>query len=93
LSPIIIDLCHQADFNPKIRQYVDTSEGIFGLVAAGLGVTIYTESAFNVRSRGIIIRPLLDETAEIKTVAAWLKKNESPSLSKFIKIIEKFSVT
>ena len=33
------------------------------------------------------------ETVEIKTVAAWLKKNDSPSLTNFIKIIEQFSVT
>ena len=71
---------------------MDTSDGIFGLVAAGLGITIYTESALNVRKHGLKIRPLVDETAEIKTVAAWLKNNNSASLSKFKKIIKDFSV-
>lgn len=81
--PMIISLCQQSNFNPKIRQYVDTSEGIFGMVAAGLGITIYTESALNVRQNGLMIKPLSNENAEIKIYAAWMKNNTSKSLAKF----------
>jgi DNA-binding transcriptional LysR family regulator len=81
--PMIVNLCQQSNFNPKIRQYVDTSEGIFGMVAAGLGITIYTESAVNVRQTGLIIKPLSNENAVIKIYAVWKKNNPSKSLEKF----------
>ncbi len=91
--PMIIDLCHKSDFNPNVRQYVDTSEGIFGMVAAGLGITIYTESALNIRNHGLVVKPLADKTAVIETVAAWLQSNDSPSLNRFKTALEEFAIT
>jgi DNA-binding transcriptional LysR family regulator len=91
--PIIVDLCHKANFNPNVRQYVDTSEGIFGMVAAGLGVTIYTESAVNVRNYGLVTRPLADKSAVIETAAVWLHNNISPSLDRFKIVLKEFKAT
>jgi DNA-binding transcriptional LysR family regulator len=90
--PMIVELSHKANFHPSIRQYVDTSEGIFGLVAAGLGITIYTESAVTIRNRDLIAKPLVDEDAVITTIAAWLKSNQSQSLTRFKTELKRFCI-
>lgn len=91
--PIINELCNQANFNPKVRQYVDTTDGIFGMVAAKLGITIFSECASHFRTKGLVIKELDDKAAQVTTSAVWLKHNTSKSLSKFLNIIDTFADT
>ena len=79
-------LCHGAGFTPDVVQEAYNSDGIFGLVAAGLGVTLYTESARHLRPRGAVVRPLsLD--ARIETFAAWRDDAPSPARDAFVSAI------
>jgi len=79
-------LCQGAGFTPNVVQEAYNSDGIFGLVAAGLGVTLYTESARHLRPRGAVVRPLSPST-RIDTFAAWRTDTRSPARDAFVRAI------
>ncbi|WP_029004418.1 LysR family transcriptional regulator [Azorhizobium doebereinerae] len=76
-------LCHRAGFTPDIVQEASSSEGIFGLVAAGAGVSVYASCVRNVQRRGIVIRELEDVSGKLLTCAAWVTPVQSPSVEVF----------
>jgi DNA-binding transcriptional LysR family regulator len=49
---MVDELCLAAGFTPIVVQEAHNSDGIFGLVAAGMGVSIYVEGARNFALRG-----------------------------------------
>jgi DNA-binding transcriptional LysR family regulator len=64
-------LCRAAGFEPKVVQYASNNEGILGLVACGMGVTIQAESIRTYGRSDVVMRYLDKEDAEIPTIAAW----------------------
>ncbi|SDA31655.1 DNA-binding transcriptional regulator, LysR family [Methylobacterium sp. UNC378MF] len=76
-------ICHRRGFHPIISQEASSSEGIFGLVAAGAGVSTYASCVRNVQRRGIVIRSLDDVPDTIATYATWMKPARSTSLEAF----------
>lgn len=60
-----------AEFNPNIVLETYGSIGIFGLVAAGLGVSIYPDCQVQAQYRNFAVRPLVDITRRVETAAAW----------------------
>ncbi|WP_119461888.1 LysR family transcriptional regulator [Rhodospirillaceae bacterium SYSU D60014] len=85
-------LCHQAGFFPEIVQEASSSEGIFGLVAAGTGVTVYASCARNIQRRGLVIRPLEDVRETIPVFAAWNATEASPGLVRFTEFLKQSSI-
>ncbi|QQP90663.1 LysR family transcriptional regulator [Skermanella sp. TT6] len=83
----LFDICHHLGFHPNIVQEASSSEGIFGLVAAGTGVSVYAGCVRNLQRRGIVIRDLDDVRQPIPTCAAWLKPVQSPSVEIFIRVL------
>jgi DNA-binding transcriptional LysR family regulator len=79
-------LCQEAGFTPDVVQEAYNSDGIFGLVAAGLGVTLYTESARHLQPRGAVVRPL-NLPMRIETFAAWRADVPSPARDAFVRTI------
>ena len=45
-------LCHRHGFHPEIVQEPSSSEAVFGLVAAGAGVSVYSSCVRNLQRRG-----------------------------------------
>ena len=84
---LVDELCLSAGFTPTVIQETHNSDGIFGLVAAGMGVSIYVEGARNFALRGCVIRPFKNLDASIDTTAAWRVDNPSPLIAKFIKTV------
>lgn len=84
---MVFDLCHTAGFYPKVVQEVSSSVGIFGLVAAGAGVTIYSGSARNIRRSGVIVKPLSDVQRKIPIFAACLADHASADLRRFLELV------
>ncbi len=64
-------LCREAGFEPKVVQYASNNEGILGLVACGMGVTVQAESIRTYGRSNVVMRYLENETAEVSTIAAW----------------------
>ena len=57
---------------------------LIGLVAAGLGVTIYPESLLGVLPRNIEVRPIAHPLFVSRTVLAWKRSNHTRALMNFI---------
>ncbi len=64
-------LCRKAGFEPKVVQYASNNEGILGLVACGMGVSVQAESIRTYGRADVAVRNLDNEGAEIPTIAAW----------------------
>jgi DNA-binding transcriptional LysR family regulator len=78
------ELCLAAGFTPSVVQEAYNSDGIFGLVAAGMGVSIYVEGARNFALRGCTVRPIAGLDASIDTVCVWRGDNASPAVANFV---------
>lgn len=85
---MVFDLCHSAGFFPNVVQEATSASGIFGLVAAGAGVTIYSGSAPNIRRSGVVAKPLSDAQQKIRIFAASLADNPSQALRRFLEILD-----
>ena len=75
--------CHRAGFEPRVMQRAYNTVGIFGLVAAGMGITLHAESARNTLHPELVIRPVTDFHAMIPTIAAWSRDNQAPAVQAF----------
>lgn len=84
----LFNLCHRHGFHPNIVQEASSSEGIFGLVAAGVGVSVYASCVRNLQRRGIVIRSLDDVPDPIPTCAVWSTPIQSPSVKVFTEFLE-----
>ena len=80
---IFFPLCHGAGFFPSIVQEASNSSGIFGLVAAGVGVSVYADCARNTGRSGVVVRPLAGISERIPTYATWVEDNPSEALHSF----------
>jgi len=76
--------CLNAGFTPNIVQEASTSAGIFGLVAANMGISVYTECASKFTRRNIHLIPLEGDEHQIETVVAWNSALISPCFAHFI---------
>lgn len=84
----LFTLCRQAGYFPAINQEASNSEGIFGLVAAGMGVSVYAGCVRSVHRKGVVIRTLDDVTERIPICAAWNSGSTSTTLSMFTQFME-----
>lgn len=74
----IFRACMKAGFRPNIIQEASTSNGIFGLVAANMGISLYSECIEKFKREDIEVIPI-EEELSIETIAAWNTAFISPS--------------
>ncbi len=84
---LVFDLCHSAGFHPKVVQEVSSSIGIFGLVAAGAGVTIYSGSARSIRRSGLVVKAISNAKRKIPIFATCLADHPSVELRRFLQLV------
>ncbi len=89
----MMSVCQSAGFRPRIVEEAYNSEGIFGLVAANMGLTLHVEAARNYYRRGLAIRPLEGTDYRVPTVAAWNADDASAPLQIFIAFVEEWLET
>ena len=53
---LMFSVCHGAGFFPRIVQQASNTSGILGMVAAGVGVSIFAGCARNLRRTGVLVR-------------------------------------
>lgn len=82
----VLDACQEAGFVPRVAQTARYMHTIVGLVAAGMGVALVSESLANLTPRGCVYRPLADrsDALSIDIGAAWHANDESPALHAFL---------
>lgn len=80
-------LCHAANFSPVVAQEASTSDGIFGLVAANIGVALYTRCAENIQRKGLVIRRLAGRQRPLETLVCWRKDIATPTVERFAQFL------
>ena len=86
----IRDFCISHGFSPRVVQEADHSDGIMGLVAAEVGVTLHVDSAWIRSVQGVAVRSIKERPPQFKTSAIWHRDRKTPSsaLENFIQSIE-----
>lgn len=84
----IFDTCLQAGYTPQVVQEASTSSGIFGLVAANMGISLYSECIKNFQREDITIVPLDRDGFTVETIAAWSQSYINPSFQIFLDLLE-----
>lgn len=59
---------------------------LLGLVASGLGVTVYPESLIGFLGRSAEVRPIIHPQFRISTVLAWKRSNRSRQVHEFVEV-------
>lgn len=81
LQDMLVRLCLEAGFRPRIVQRAPDSSTVLALVAAGAGVTITLDSVSPVQSVGVVYRPLRGVSDDrVLAALAWRADDDSPSL-------------
>ena len=88
----LFDLCRTAGFEPAAVQYASNSEGIFGLIACGMGVSIQVECVQNYFRKGVVFRPLGDCAKTVPTLAVWREDPMPPLKARFIGHVREVAV-
>jgi DNA-binding transcriptional LysR family regulator len=84
---LVMSLCREAGFTPKVSQVATQIHTMISLVAAGLGVTLVPASVSSLRRAGVVYRKLANETPLVETSVAYLKSAQSPVLENFLQTI------
>jgi DNA-binding transcriptional LysR family regulator len=87
LYDLIISLCQQADFSPKVTQEAIQMQTIVSLVAGGMGVAIVPESLQNLQRTGVVYKSLQEPTPQVAIVMIWRRNDTSPTVQKFLEIV------
>ncbi len=69
----MLDACQKAGFVPRVAQTARYMHTIVGLVAAGMGVALVSESLANLTPKGCVYRPLAErnDALTIDLGVAW----------------------
>jgi DNA-binding transcriptional LysR family regulator len=91
-SPGLFDrclaLCQSYGFSPEMIQEGNTGGAMFGMVAAGLGVTLVPESAALVPWPGVAVRPLTRSEPRLELAIAYRRDNDSTALASFLETVD-----
>ena len=77
-------LC-ESPIKPNIFEGAFKIDGVLGLVAEKMGITIYADCIQNFHRRDVIFRPVSDLNYRLPTLAVWRKGVTSPNVGSFIK--------
>ncbi|MGJ7458727.1 LysR family transcriptional regulator [Halomonas sp. RA08-2] len=84
----IFNICIKAGFTPQVVQEASTSSGIFGLVAANMGVSLYSDCINRFQRDDIAVVPLDHDDYSVETIAAWSMSYTTPSFRLFRELLE-----
>ena len=79
-----------AEFEPNIVLETYGSVGIFGLVAAGLGVSIYPDCQLQLQYRNLTVRPLVDVARRVETAATWYPQTLTRAAEHFVTFLQEY---
>ena len=74
----LFKIFRMAGIEPRIVQQAFNTEGIFGLIACQMGITVQLDCARNYLRKGLIVKPIEDVSATVPTLAVW-KQTSKPS--------------
>lgn len=85
---LLLPICHSVGFFPRIVQQASSTSGILGMVAAGVGVSVFAGCARNLTRDGVVVRTLVDVPDRIPTFAVWVDDHPSEVVRRFGEFLE-----
>jgi DNA-binding transcriptional LysR family regulator len=85
----LTDLFHSNGIPLRVHMEASNTLALIGLVAAGLGVTIYPESLIGFLGRNVEVRPIQHPDFCSETVLVWKRTNRSVPTRRFIDVATK----
>jgi DNA-binding transcriptional LysR family regulator len=73
---VTLDVCIEAS----------TTVALIGLVAAGMGITVYPESLIGFLGKSVETRPIIHPNFRSRTVLAWKRSNRSEQVRRFVEV-------
>jgi DNA-binding transcriptional LysR family regulator len=88
LYDLIINLCQQAGFSPKVAQEAIQMQTIVSLVAAEIGVAIVPASLQNLQRIGVVYKNVQEPTPKVSIAMIWRKNETSPTVLRLVEIVK-----
>jgi DNA-binding transcriptional LysR family regulator len=85
----LADLFHGVGVPLRVRLEASNTLALIGLVAAGLGVTVYPEGLVGFLGRNVEARPIQHPDFRSETVLVWKRTNRSGPTRRFIEVATK----
>jgi LysR family transcriptional regulator, benzoate and cis,cis-muconate-responsive activator of ben and cat genes len=82
------DMFSRNGYSITIQHEASNAWGILGLVASGLGISVYSQGLARFQPRNIMIKPISDCTARISTLLAWNRAYKTQALTNFVAVAE-----
>jgi DNA-binding transcriptional LysR family regulator len=88
---LIMRLCRDNAFSPKVAQEATRMQTILSLVAAGFGVSLVSSSSQAFRTTGVAYRPIQSAELMVGVVVAWQRSDLSPALKMFLTVVREIA--
>ncbi len=82
----LAELFHGVGITPRVRLEASNTLALIGLVAAGLGLTIYPESLVGFLGQPVESRPIQHPDFRSETVLAWKRTNRTGPTRAFVEV-------
>lgn len=82
----VLDAFAQAGQHVQIKYEASNAMGILGLVAEGLGVSVYAQAIERFQPRTIMTKPISDCDARVQTLLVWNRAYKNPALMNFVAV-------
>lgn len=87
-NPWLVVLCHEAGFQPHIRQEAGEPITVLNYIAAGLGVTILPAQFCRLQMAGVACIPLASPVPSYRYCAAWSPQNKHPAVPHLVQVAQ-----
>jgi DNA-binding transcriptional LysR family regulator len=84
---VVVALCREAGFEPRVRHEVAETSTLVTFVAAGLGIAVVPEPVSELGVRGTTYRPLAARAARIDLAAAVRADDNAPALARALELV------
>jgi DNA-binding transcriptional LysR family regulator len=85
----ILGCFRDAGVTPLIGQEAIQMQTIIGLVSAGMGIALVTQSVSNLKRPGVEYRAFREASPQVEIGLAWRRDNQSPVLAAFLELMRK----
>lgn len=89
MNNLLVSVCAEAGFAPRIRHEVAETSTLVTLVAAGLGIAVAPEPTAALDVAGVVYRPLIPDTIGVDLVAARATGNQTPLLDNVVELLRR----
>jgi DNA-binding transcriptional LysR family regulator len=92
---LITGVCREAGYVPQLVMEANTIQGVMGLVAAGMGVTLVlpTPSESSLHRPGFVYKEIAQRDIRVRAGMAWRSEDETPVLKGFLEVVREASRT